>query len=951
MPSLTLLNKPDYLLPQVVTFLTRGWSKKGILDLSEILLVLPTQESQRRLHEALVREAASFGAALLPPRWMLPMHLPEEDQRNFASSSLEQILWIQVIVGMTPEESQRLFPRKSPRLDPLGSAELADAIRRLRGELSQVGISLREAGTKKPEDPRWKALISLEERYLALIAKEGATDRITAQLAGAENPRLPLGAKRLVIAGVPDLPKVYETMIPKIKDQGIPVDLLVHDPANKGEGFYDSMGRPGAAWEKTPIPIDRKIIHLCLDPAEEAEKAALLTRASGGTGSTSVVAVTSPDLAKVMQDGLEALDISAFNPAGTSLDMLPLGRLFTNLSELLRENDFRSALQLLRYPHIQYWLGMDPEIAIAALDALQNHLIPSSLAELLTRWPEEKEIRFPIPEHLHQALQKLHLLILELKEGSGSTPLLKALQEIYASVDLAKIPGGRESSERIREWISGSESLMEGIPTSDILTLLLAHLKSGVCMSPKQPGSVELPGWLELLWEDAPHLIVTGMNDGQVPEMRQGDPFLNESLRTAWHLPSDSSRLRRDSYLLTCLIAARSEERGRIDLLLARQDEEGGALKPSRLLLRCAEDVDLPVLVKKLFRELPPRPGEQWRSAWALRPERKISPRTLSASALKDYLGCPTRFYLKHLLKLKKSSFGVEEADATTFGILLHNTLSEFGNDPKLKNLREQAQIQSSLVRIWKDLFEARYGRSPSFPLLYQREVGIRRLQGVALAQARARAEGWEIVACECRFTDFPVAEMKLRGQIDRIDRRATQAGSEWRIIDYKSSDKEKDPLKEHYRSLGKQDDREHLGAYECFEKNGKTFRWIDLQLPIYQMVLLAEIEAGRSPYLGLNEVPQGPIETGYLILPSRIDDTRFVPFTTLEEHDREAQACLEGILGAIQRGIFWPPRQPKYDDFEYLLFQHLKSDPASGQQTLDPVHLHLLPFQQESLS
>jgi ATP-dependent helicase/nuclease subunit B len=609
MPSLTLLNEPDHLLPQVVEFLTEGWNidaTKGILDLSGILLVLPTQESQRRLHEALVRKAAAHNSALLPPRWMLPMHLTEGDERNFAHSSQEQILWIQVITGMSTEESQRLFPRKSPRLDPLRAAELADSIRRLRGELSQVGISLRDAGAKKPEDPRWKALVSLEERYLALIAKEGATDRIITQLAGAENPRLPLRAKRLVIAGVPDLPKVYETMIPKIEAQDIPVDLLVYDPANKGERFFDSLGQPGAPWEKTPIPIDRKIIHLCLDPAETAEKAALLARASGGTGSTSAVAVTSPDLAKVIQEGLETLDIPTFNPAGTSLETLPLGRLFTNLSELLRENDFRSALQLLRHPHIQYWLGMDPEIALAALDALQNHLIPFSLADLLARWPVEKETRFPIPEHLRQALQKLHLLILELKEGSGSTPLFKALQEIYASVDLAKITGGRESSERIREWISGSESLMAGIPTADLLILLLDHLKSGVCMTPKQPDSVELPGWLELLWEDVPHLIVTGMNDGLVPEMRQGDPFLNETLRRGWHLPSDNSRLRRDSYLLTCLIAARSEERGRIDLLLARQDEEGGTLKPSRLLLRCAEDVELPLLVKELFRELPP---------------------------------------------------------------------------------------------------------------------------------------------------------------------------------------------------------------------------------------------------------------------------------------------------------------------------------------------------------
>ena len=430
------------------------------------------------------------------------------------------------------------------------------------------------------------------------------------------------------------------------------------------------------------------------------------------------------------------------------------------------------------------------------------------------------------------------------------------------------------------------------------------------------------------------------MNDGLVPELREGDPFLHEKLRVEWGLSSDAGRLRRDGYLLLCIMGTREMNRGRIDLLLARQDDEGGVLKPSRLLLRCAEDVELPRRVQELFRELPPRPSEKWQAAWALKPERKIPPLTLSASALRDYLACPARFYLKHVLRLRSEKFGAEEADAPTFGILLHETLRDFGNDPKLRNLHASEQIEAAMVRIWKQHFDARYGTETSFPLIYQREAGIRRLRGAALAQAALRREGWEILASERDFKDFRFAGMRLRGQIDRIDRRITATGTEWRVLDYKSSEVVKNPNEQHYRPLGKRDDPLTLPAYERFELNDKAYRWIDLQLPLYRMVLLSDMESGHSSHLKIDDLAKGSVEAGYLILPAKISETKFQPFTGIEQHEESASDCLSGILGAIHQGNFWPPRQPKYEDFGDLLFDHLEAEPTSGQQTLDPENL-----------
>ncbi len=940
MPSLTLLHQSDYLLPQVVSYLTSGW-EKGILDLSDTVLVLPTQEASRRLHEALTRKAASRGSVLFPPHWMLPMQLTERDGVNLAPAPLEQLVWMEVISQMSREEARRLFPRKTPQLDTLRASELADAIRSLRGELSQIGKNLQEAEAEREKigqsDPRWKTLINLEKRSLERITELGFTDRIVAQLEGARNPTLPSGCKRLLIAGVPDLPQVYETMLPLIESQGISVTLLTYDPVDLGVSFFDSLGRPSEKWEEIAIPIQENMIHLSLDRAAEAGKAAALVTASGGSGTISAIGVTGVDLSNSLHDALQAQEIPVFNPAGTSLDRLPIGCLLQYLVTLLREDDFRSLLPFLRHPDVQCWLQLDPTRDLEALDALAAHLIPSSLHDLLERWPEESFPRLSSSndypwEILKQSLLSVAAEMRALKTGSGITPILSFLRTLYASVDLTRVAGGKASAERIKSWVSCSNLMLENTSTPEILPLLLSYLQSGVFIGEKKPNSVELPGWLELLWEDAPHLIVAGMNDGLVPEIRGEDPFLSEKLRIAWDLSSDVRRLRCDSYLLHCLLAARAQERGRIDLLLARQDDEGAVLKPSRLLLRCPDDEELPYRVQELFRELPPRPSEKWRAAWALKPQLLHPSLTLSASALKDYLACPTRFYLKHVLKLRSEQFGAEEADSATFGILLHATLREFGSDPKLKNLRDPEEIEKALVTLWRQLFDARYGKYPSFLLSYQREAGVRRLRGAALIQSILRHEGWEIVHCEKSFNNFPFAGYRLNGIIDRIDKRETTAGTEWRIIDYKSSEGEKNPNMEHYRPLGKRDDPKRIASYECFAGEKKEQRWIDLQLPIYRMVFLSENE----------EVSYDSVEAGYFLLPSKVSEAAFVPFTDLEQHQESAEKCLRGILEAIHQGIFWPPRQPKYDDFQDLFFDHLEADAASGQRTFDPSNLSL---------
>ena len=53
-------------------------------------------------------------------------------------------------------------------------------------------------------------------------------------------------------------------------------------------------------------------------------------------------------------------------------------------------------------------------------------------------------------------------------------------------------------------------------------------------------------GWLEVLLDDAPHLVVTGFSDGNVPKSIESDALLPDGLRREMGLLHNGQRLARD---------------------------------------------------------------------------------------------------------------------------------------------------------------------------------------------------------------------------------------------------------------------------------------------------------------------------------------------------------------------------------------------------------------------
>src|SRR5690606_23482177 len=165
--------------------------------------------------------------------------------------------------------------------------------------------------------------------------------------------------------------------------------------------------------------------------------------------------------------------------------------------------------------------------------------------------------------------------------------LLELLAEVYGEeVGRGDAEGRRilEACEAIRDAAESFFRLPEAADeVCDAVTairLLLDEVASAA--SPPEPdrAAVELLGWLELHLDDAPAMVITGMNEPHVPESVSADAFLPNALRARLGLSDNARRYARDAYTLAAILASCPE----VWLISGRRDAAGDPLRPSRLL-------------------------------------------------------------------------------------------------------------------------------------------------------------------------------------------------------------------------------------------------------------------------------------------------------------------------------------------------------------------------------
>jgi len=198
-------------------------------------------------------------------------------------------------------------------------------------------------------------------------------------------------------------------------------------------------------------------------------------------------------------------------------------------------------------------------------------------------------------------------------------------------------------------------------------------------------------------------------------------------------------------------------------------------------------------------------------------PFTQVNRTEFTVTEFRDYLSCPTRYYLKHVVGISSASDNSRELSSLAFGNLLHATLHDFGIS-ELSRSTDSDAIYAFLKKQLAARADRLYGKDSFDVIPIQIALLNQRLQAFSHWQAAWTADGWEIVETEVNCspgvaisTNHP--QFVVCGRIDRIDYHAETAT--WSIFDYKSSETCHTPERIH----------------NC---NDAPF-WKDLQLPLYR--------------------------------------------------------------------------------------------------------------------
>jgi ATP-dependent helicase/nuclease subunit B len=888
------------LLPQAVAWLARDWTGAGPLDLARGVVVVPTKHAGRRLRAGLAEHAAARGQAVFPPRVVSPEALLSlgGEGRGVATPLQTTLAWTQVLLAADLDEFRAVFPLDPPARSFAWALQLAQEMFRLQQTLAEGALTIGEVATRAPaalpERERWHQLAELARRQGAALARHGWREPHAAQIEAAFQPAPWEDVERIVLLGVPDpLPLA---LIALASQAGrTPVDVVVFAPEEEAAAF-DGWGRPlTAAWKTRAAPWTEfsRQVHVRPDAAAQAEEVAQLAARYGEPEGRLGVGVADPEIAPLAANALLRAGCPAFDPAGAPRRQSGFFQLLVALAAFADEASFAHAAALARRPHILAWLRADAatfraEDWLRGLDDLQAAHLPATLSDAQRH--ATGVVAF--------GLRKLAELRQRLRAGPFAPAVAAALAEIFPSPPHGSDAAREELIESASAWTEllaecdAAAAAFPQLTRADWWEIALSQFGAKRREAEKPAGALELLGWLELLWEDAPHVVVAGLNDGFVPKAILGDVFLPESRQRELGLKTNEDRLACDAYLLHALVAARREG-GRVDVLVGKVSAAGDPLKPSRLLLLGADE-ELPARVDWLFRPLETNAVlPAWERAWQLRPPAAAVPTRVSVTAFRAYLECPFRFYLRHVLKMEAVDPDKTELDVFDFGRLCHTPLEKLKEAP-WRDATDERVLSDMLLEVFDAEVRARFGERLAVPLLAQLESARQRLRRAAAVQARERAAGWVVQDVERDFR-IEVGGLVVSGQIDRIDRHE-QTG-EWRVIDYKTSDAGKPPAETHLVAprRGRQYPDWALVSWQ-----GKGRAWADLQLPLYLHAL---------PQLGLGDV--GRPTCGYFNLPKATGDTGLALWDGYTpELQESALACVRGVVAAIRAEQFWPPNE-----------------------------------------
>ncbi|MGD9126334.1 MAG: PD-(D/E)XK nuclease family protein [Planctomycetia bacterium] len=907
-------------LEMTVDYLVGRFRDGKRLALNDAIVAVPGGRVGRRLLELLLERAESEGLDMDPPQIVTVGRLPEllyTAKRPFADSFIQRLAWIDAIRSLSEESLAHVLPNVPDEEDLGAWLALGELLGRLHRELASDSLDFQavvDCGSRLDgfyEAPRWRSLLAIQQAYLEKLDSLGLWDLQTARIFAIRHGEC-LTDRHVVLVGTVDLNGAQRKILDQIADR---VTALVFAPESLADWFDEHGCLISSNWIKATIPLDDEQIEVVDSPTDQAAAAVQAIQALDGRYAAEEITIGVPDtrLVPYLKQQLEQAGVAARYGVGRTISQSEPYRVLLAVADYLEGRRFSAFASLVRRPSIDRMLleeeltiGDDPTREVKSLDWLseidhyQNEHLLFSLREGL---PGDAET-YPAFRAVLAAVERR---LARFADGDPTRPIaewgnefVRFLAELFGAkvLDISVpeeqviVTASEQIARAIADFEAVPEQLMPSVQASEAIRLILAQVATDPLIATPEADVVEMLGWLELPLDDAPALIVTGMNEGLVPGSLTADLFLPNRLRQALGIEDNDRRYARDLYALSVLAGSRAD----LKLIAGRRSPEGGPLIPSRLLM-ALEGPGLAERVIRFFGDEPrsavdatsPLPGQ-------LQPGREVSDfsvpppksliepvRSMRVTEFRDYLACPYRYYLRHRLNLEPLRDDRVELDGAAFGSLAHEILDHFGKS-ETAHTNDAEAIQKFLDNQLDQLVREMAGNNPPAVLMIQQEQLRRRLHRFAEWQANRFSEGWRIEHVEIGVTHEEASlmvdgeSMFLRGRIDRID--LNERTGQRMILDYKTSDTARSPEQTH-------------------RKQGE---WVDLQLPLYRHLLsgmdLDGTEANQDVLLG------------YIVLPKDITKIGLRLAEWDESDLRSADVAAEQVVRGVRAERFWPPSE-----------------------------------------
>ena len=931
-------------MPRSAVWLRERYTVQVRCDLRELICVLPSSRGAQRFKSLSKGEMDSHGLEYAAPKVITIGQLAEflHTPRIPVALEIEQTLaWAGVLRQQPPDHLKPLFPVIPPSESVGPWLDLAGTMRRLHEDLSANELTFRsviDVTETDSERRRWELLNTLFEQYLNSLSEAGVCDphwaRREAVMQGSCHAQ-----GKVVLVGTSDL---SDAIVAMLRAQNEELISIVAAPEGEA-GRFDEFGCVETkGWLEHRLPLHDSQLLSAGDIADQATAVAesLVMLEDKFTIDQVTVGVTDESQVGPVEMELRGCGVDTSRNLGWSIAETAVGRLLNLASTYLQRRTWQSLAALVRHADVARYITRQLDTTstsqwLTEIDQLlSNHfpvrtrdaLVPKAqeacplatqVLQIVNQWlagfmePEQSVAKWSVT--IEAWLDALYDHADDVSDTTGqpqqdhgvssgqdgeSIPATSGAMPARLSRTERAVDAVKRLTHRFAKLNAHLDLMIAG---GAALEMLSGRLADARVSDPADANQLKILGWLDLALDDSAALVVVGLNHPFVPGAVTSDPFLPGTLRSKLRMSDNERRYARDVYAMHVMLSARDS----IRFIVGRRAADQSPTPPSRLLA-ATEPANAARRVRNLLdgRREPMAVQHAWDRIVPsgdlpipLLPGLGESGRvqTMSVTAFRDYLNCPYRFYLRHVLKLKPMDDATGELAANQFGDMVHGALEEFGKSPA-RDESDRERIEAALLQYLHEYVQDHYGSASSSAVTLQVAQAESRLKAVARQQAARVAAGWTIHASEAAVDETEGAgidvdgrRMGLRGRFDRIDYHA-QTGK-YAILDYKTH--------------GHRPEKKHL------KKTEDGYQWIDLQLPLYRMMV---------PFLGIEADPS-TVELGYFNVSEKDEETKINIADFSEVQMAEAIEVISDCIRGIWAEHFDPtPDRVQFDDYGMIL-------------------------------